>query len=70
MAITNCQPSQANFATDEIDENVCATGRLAKYLAGATRYGAFKTLCVGAVHAQKTSGIRACFKTTIGQRAV
>lgn len=46
MTITNCQPSQANFATDEIDEAVCATRRLAKYLVGATHDGAFKTVCV------------------------
>lgn len=70
MTITNCQPSQANFATDEIDEAVCATRRLAKYLVGATRDGAFKTVCVGTMLAQKASGIRTCFKTTIGQRVV
>lgn len=66
MTITNCQPSQAHFATDEIDEADCATRRLAKYLVGATRDVAFKTVCVGAVLAQKASGIRTCFKTPLG----
>lgn len=61
---------RADFATDEIDAVVCAARSVAKNLVGATRDGAFKTVCVGAVFAQQASGIGTCFKTTIWQRVV
>lgn len=35
---------KANLATDEIDAVVCATRHVPKYLVGATRDGAFKTV--------------------------
>lgn len=40
---------RANFVTDEIDEVVCATRRVSKYLVGATRDGAFKTWLVNVI---------------------
>lgn len=36
----------STISTDEIDEAVCATRRLAKYLVGATHDRAFKYVCV------------------------
>lgn len=52
---------RANFATYEINAAVCAARLVAKVV-GATR--------VGVVLAQKASGIRTYFKTTIWQRVV
>lgn len=53
---------KANLTTDEIDAVVCATRRLANYLVGAPRDGAFKTVRFGTVLAQKARDIRTCFK--------
>lgn len=52
---------RANFATDERDAVVCVTRHVGKYLVGATPDGAFKTVHVGTVLAQKASGIRIIF---------
>lgn len=61
---------RADFATDEIDAVVCAARSVAKYLVRATRGGAFKTVRVGAVFAQKAPDIGTCFKTAVWQRVV
>lgn len=52
---------EQTFAADETDAVVCAVRRVAKCLVGPTRDGAFKTVLVGVVLAQKVSDNRSCF---------
>lgn len=52
---------EQTFAADKTDAVVCAVRRVAKCLVGPTRDGAFKTVLVGVVVAQKVSDNRSCF---------